>query len=121
MRTAVLTGLTLATLAMLVACSSKKTTVQTSSGAATVTTSQDNKTVTVESSAGTVSVGQNVDQSKLGAPVYPGAQPNEQGSITSNTDKGASVIAALTAIISSSVATYCSVPVKRWPLMAWAV
>lgn len=93
MRTAAIAALALAVLAT-TACTSRKTTVQTSSGAATVTTSQDNKTVTVESSEGTVSVGQNVDQSKLGAPVYPGAQPNEQGSVTSTTDKGSSVVAA---------------------------
>ncbi|HEY1978391.1 MAG TPA: hypothetical protein VGG89_17710 [Candidatus Baltobacteraceae bacterium] len=76
------------------ACASHRTTtIQTSSGNATVTTSQDNKSVTVRNKEGTTSIGQNVDASKLGAPVYPGAQANEQGAISSSTDKGTSVMA----------------------------
>lgn len=75
-------------------CASHRTgTIQTSSGTATVTTSQDNKNVTVQTKEGTTSIGQNVDTSKLGAPVYPGAQANAQGAITSTTDKGTSVMA----------------------------
>lgn len=74
--------------------SSHKATIQTSSGAATVTTSQDDKTVTVQSSEGTVSIGQSVDAGKLGAPVYPGAQASQQGSITNISAKGNSIIAA---------------------------
>lgn len=84
----------LAAAAALTACGSHRTTtIQTSSGNATVTTSQDNKSVTVRNKEGTTSIGQNVDASKLGAPVYPGAQANEQGAITSSTDKGTSVMA----------------------------
>lgn len=78
----------------LTACGSHRTTtIQTSNGTATVTTSQDNKNVTVQTKEGTTSIGQSVDASKLGAPVYPGAQANSQGAITSKTDKGASVMA----------------------------
>jgi hypothetical protein len=58
-----------------------------------VTTSDDNKNVTVQTKEGTTSIGQNVDASRLGAPVYPGAQANAQGAITSTTDKGTSVMA----------------------------
>lgn len=78
----------------LTACGSHRaSTIQTSDGTATVTTSQDNKNVTVQTKEGTTSIGQSVDPSKLGAPVYPGAEANSQGAITSNTDKGTSVMA----------------------------
>lgn len=78
----------------LTACGSHRTTtIQTSDGTATVTTSQDNKNVTVQTKEGTTSIGQSVDAGKLGAPVYPGAQANSQGAITSSTDKGTSVMA----------------------------
>ena len=84
----------LSTAVALTACGShRSTTIQTSSGNATVTTSQDNKSVTVQTKEGTTSIGQNVDAKKLGAPIYPGAQVNEQGAITSSTDKGTSVMA----------------------------
>jgi hypothetical protein len=86
-------GVLVAACIALSACSSHKTTIQTSNGAATVTTSQDNKTVTVQSKEGTMSINQNVDTSKLGAPVYPGAQANEQGAVTTTTDKGSSTMA----------------------------
>ena len=80
--------------AALAACGSHRAgTIQTNSGTATVTTSQDNKNVTVRTKEGTTSIGQSVDTSKLGAPVYPGAQANAQGAITSTTDKGTSVMA----------------------------
>lgn len=82
-----------AAVAMTACGSHRATTIQTSSGTATVTTSQDNKNVTVQTKEGTTSIGQNVDTSKLGAPVYPGAQANAQGAITSSTDKGTSVMA----------------------------
>lgn len=78
----------------LTACGGHRaTTIQTSSGTATVTTTQDNKNVTVQTKEGTTSIGQSVDAGKLGAPLYPGAQANAQGAITSSTDKGTSVMA----------------------------
>jgi hypothetical protein len=84
----------LAAAAMLASCGSHRAaTIQTSSQTATVTTSQDNKNVTVQTKEGTTSIGQGVDPAKLGAPVYPGAQANEQGAIMSSTDKGTSVMA----------------------------
>jgi hypothetical protein len=92
---AVTTIFALAAIVALAACSSHKaTTVTTTDGSATVTTSQDDKTVTVQTKEGTTAVGQSVDASKLGAPVYPGAQANQQGSITTNTGKGTTVIAS---------------------------
>ena len=78
----------------LAACGSHRaTTIQTNNGTATITSSQDNKNVTVRSKEGTTSIGQSVDTAKLGAPVYPGAQANPQGAISSTNDKGASVMA----------------------------
>ncbi|HET9030214.1 MAG TPA: hypothetical protein VFN49_08555 [Candidatus Aquilonibacter sp.] len=56
---------------------SHKTTVETDHGPATVTTSNDNKTVTVESKDAKVTVGGEIDASKLGAPLYPGAEKSE--------------------------------------------
>ena len=61
------------------ACSAHKTTVQTDQGPATVTTSNDNKTTTIESKEGKVTVGSDIDTSKLGAPLYPGAEKSEGG------------------------------------------
>jgi hypothetical protein len=87
-------ALAFATIAALAACSSHKSTVQTSEGSATVTTSQDDKDVTVATSEGTTSIGQHADVSRLGAPIYPGAQADQQGSISTTSDKGSSVIAA---------------------------
>lgn len=78
----------------LAACGSHRTTtIQTSNGTATVISSEDNKNVTVQTKEGTTSIGQSVDASKLGAPVYPGAQANSQGAITSNSDRGTSAMA----------------------------
>lgn len=78
----------------LTACGSHRTnTIVTSSGTATVTSDRDNKNVTVQTKEGTTSIGQSVDTGKLGAPVYPGAQANARGAITSSTDKGTSVMA----------------------------
>lgn len=71
------------------ACASK-TTVQTRNGPATITTSQGGGKVTVQTSEGTTSIGLRVDARKLGIPVYPPAQLDPQGSITTD----ASVIAA---------------------------
>ncbi|HEY1654349.1 MAG TPA: hypothetical protein VGF86_04460 [Candidatus Tumulicola sp.] len=81
-------------IAGLTACSSHKTTVQTSEGSATVTTSQDDKNVTVSTGEGTTSIGERADAAKLGAPIYPGAQADQQGSISTTSDKGTSTIAA---------------------------
>lgn len=87
-------ALAFATIVALAACSSHKSTVQTREGSATVTTSQDDKDVTIATSEGTTSIGQHADVSKLGAPIYPGAQADHQGSISTTSDKGSSVIAA---------------------------
>jgi hypothetical protein len=78
---------------VLAACSTHKTTVQTSEGSATVTTSQDNRSVTLQTKEGTMSIGGNVDTSKLGAPIYPGAQANEQGAVTTSSQKGTNTMA----------------------------
>ncbi|MBV8374243.1 MAG: hypothetical protein JO302_01930 [Candidatus Eremiobacteraeota bacterium] len=75
------------------ACGSHRTTTQTSDANATVTTSQDNKSVTVQTKQGTMSIGANADTSKLGAPVYPGAQINEQGAVTTTSAKGTDTMA----------------------------
>lgn len=82
----------LAAAVALVACSHKTTTVQTANG--TITTSQDHQGVTVQTSEGTMNLGRNVDASKLGAPVYPGATAKDQGSISTTTADGTNTIAA---------------------------
>jgi hypothetical protein len=81
----------LAATVVLGACSHKTTTVQTASG--TITTSQDDKSVTVQTSEGTMNLGQTVDTSKLGAPVYPGATAKDRGSISTTTAAGTNTIA----------------------------
>ncbi len=86
-------GFMLATMVTLGACSAHKSAVQTSDGTATVTSSQDNKSVSVQTKEGTISINKDVDTSKLGAPVYPGAQANEQGAITNTTGTGTSMMA----------------------------
>ena len=87
--------LALAAGAAVAACSSSKTaTVRTRNGAATVTTSQNGENVTVQTSEGTTSLGSHVDLSKLGVTVYPGAQADAQGTITTQEAKGTSVVAA---------------------------
>ncbi|MGA8534122.1 MAG: hypothetical protein WB615_08445 [Candidatus Tumulicola sp.] len=78
------------------ACAAHKTTIQTREGNATVTTSQDDKSVTVRTSQGTTSIGQGVDTSRLGAPLYPGAQASQPASITTATDTGTSTLANFT-------------------------
>ena len=40
----------------------------------------------------TTSIGQSFDTSKLGAPVYPRAQPNEQGAVSATTSKGTTLM-----------------------------
>lgn len=84
-----------AALAALAACSSShKTTIKTGEGSATVTTSADRKDVTVQTSEGTTSIGSHVDAGKLGAPIYPGAEGNQQSSISSSNAGTATLIAA---------------------------
>ena len=90
------TGIALAAIVALAACSSHKSTVATSNGTATVTTSQDDKNVTIQTKEGTTSIGQNVDTGKLGVAVYPGAQAGQGQSITTSCDKGSTVISAFT-------------------------
>lgn len=74
--------------------SAHKTTIRTNEGPATITTSQDRKDVTVQTSEGTTSIGGPVDASKLGAPIYPGAESNDPGSISSSNDATATIVAA---------------------------
>jgi hypothetical protein len=76
----------------LTACSTHKT-VQASEGTATLTTSQDNKSVTLQTREGAISIGANVDTSRLGAPIYPGSQANEQGAVTTTSQKGTNTTA----------------------------
>lgn len=73
---------TFAAIIALVACSSHKTTVSTSDGEATVTQDANGQSTTVQSSQGTVTVGKSADPSQLGAPVYPGADTNSQGTVS---------------------------------------
>jgi hypothetical protein len=87
-------GFAFSAIVALAACSSHKSTIQTSNGTATVTTNQGDKSVTVQTKEGTTAIGTTVDQGKLGAPVYPGASSEQQGSITTSSDKGTSTLAA---------------------------
>ena len=77
---AVTTGLAMLTIVTLAACSSHKTTVQTSSGAA-------------GTKEGTMAIGRSVDAAKLGAPVYPGAQTGPGQSLTSSSATRSTVVA----------------------------
>jgi hypothetical protein len=90
MRSAVLVRLLAATIA-LAACSHNAP-ARTGSDAA-ATSGQEHNTATVRTSEGTVSVAGDIDASKLGAPIYPGAQANEQGTVTTTTGKGTTTIA----------------------------
>ena len=90
---AVTTGLAMLTIVTLAACSSHKTTVQTSTGTATVTTSDDDKNVTIQTKEGTMAIGRNVDAAKLGTPVYPGAQTGQGQSVTSSSSARTTVVA----------------------------
>lgn len=90
-----LLALALAAGAALAACSSSKTTtVQTRNGAATITTSQGGENVTVQTSEGTTSLGSHVDPSKLGVSIYPGAEADAQGIITTKEARETSTVAA---------------------------
>jgi hypothetical protein len=67
----------------LVACGGhKSTTVATSNGEATVTQDQNGQSTTVQTNQGTVTVGKSIDASQLGAPVYPGADANSEGTVS---------------------------------------
>lgn len=83
------------TIAALAGCaSSHKAAMQTREGSATITTGQDRKDVTVQTREGTMTIGRQVDAGKLGAPIYPGAQSNQQGSISSRNGQTTTVITA---------------------------
>lgn len=71
-----------AAIVMLVACGAHKTTVTTSNGEATVTQDQNGQSTTVQTKEGTVTVGKAADPATLGAPVYPGADTNDAGTVT---------------------------------------
>jgi len=95
-------GLVLALVAALVvlpACAKKSTTVQNSTtvpganGPITITQDQGSKSVTWQSKEGTTKIGPGaVDPQSLGLPIYPGAQPNGNGSISGETAQGKSAI-----------------------------
>jgi hypothetical protein len=73
----------LAAIIALVACSSHKTTtVSTSNGDATVTQDANGQSTTVQTQNGTVTVGKSADPAQLGAPVYPGADANNEGTVS---------------------------------------
>ena len=93
MRNALLTLVAIAVFAT--ACTSHKVTVD--SNGTTVTTSGDNQTVTVQSSGGSVTVGKNVvDATKLGLPVYPGADASQNTGWTGSGKEGSGTVAMLT-------------------------
>jgi hypothetical protein len=71
-------ALALTAMVAFAACSAQKTAVTASNGDASVTTAAGGKSVTVTTREGTTSLGERVDPSKLGAPVYPGASAGQQ-------------------------------------------
>jgi hypothetical protein len=75
------------------ACGSHKATTQTHGGSVTVTTSQDSKSATFQTGESTTSIGQSVDTTRLGAPVYPGAQMGQPASIATVAGHASTVIA----------------------------
>jgi hypothetical protein len=101
-------GLLLAALIMTSACSNKAATSTNDAVAspadAAATATPDNSAAspdpassgyTVTTKNGTATLGGGVDASKLGAPVYPGAQPNpdSNGSLSAETPEGSTVMA----------------------------
>ncbi|MGB6984549.1 MAG: hypothetical protein WBD74_01095 [Candidatus Aquilonibacter sp.] len=84
---------TLAAIIALVACSSHKTTVSTSSGDTTVTQDASGQSTTVKTDQGTVTVGKSADPSQLGAPVYPGADANTEGTVSYTGTNGGAMAA----------------------------
>lgn len=76
------------------ACSSHKTTVATSQGPATV--NAGNKTTTITTKEGTLTVGQGVDASNLGVPIYPGATKDDARSMSVQSAHGSSTMASFT-------------------------
>jgi hypothetical protein len=78
----------------LAACSSHKTTtVSTSNGDATVTQDANGQSTTVQTQNGTVTVGKSADPSQLGAPVYPGADTNNEGTVSYSGANGGTMAA----------------------------
>jgi hypothetical protein len=107
-------GLLLAALIMTSACSNKAATTANDASAtstsdaaadATATATPDDSAAspapsssayTVTTKGGTATLGGGIDPSKLGAPIYPGAQPNpdSQGSLSAETSEGSTVLAS---------------------------
>jgi hypothetical protein len=78
-----------AVLAVVPACAKKSTTIQGANGPVTVTQDQGSKSVTFQSKEGTAKLGVGaVDPASLGLPIYPGAQPNANGSLSTQTSAG---------------------------------
>src|ERR1700687_5304157 len=89
--------LIIAALAVLPACAKKTTVVQGTNGPVTVTQDQANKVVSVQSREGKAVMGVGaVDPATLGLPVYPGATPNESGSLAAQSKEGSAKILTLT-------------------------
>jgi len=85
----------IASIAVLAACGSHKTTtVTTSNGTATITQDQNGQQTSVTTKEGTVTVGGSADPNALGAPVYPGATKNDDQSSFIVTGKDAGAYAA---------------------------
>jgi hypothetical protein len=81
----------IAVLAVVPACAKKSTTIQGPNGPVTVTQDQGSKAVTFQSKEGSTKLGIGaVDPASLGLPLYPGAQPNANGSVMSQTKDGTS-------------------------------
>jgi hypothetical protein len=78
-----------ALLAVLPACAKKSTTMQGANGPVTVSQDQGSKAITFQSKEGTAKLGVGaVDPTSLGLPIYPGAQPNGNGSLSTQTAQG---------------------------------
>jgi len=75
---------------VLAGCAKKTTTVTTSAGNVTVEQGAGGDTTTVKGAEGEVKFGKGaVDPASLGLPVYPGAKPSDQNSVSMNsTAKG---------------------------------
>lgn len=82
-----------AVLAVVPACAKKSTTIQGANGPVTVSQDQGSKAITFQSKEGTTKLGVGaVDPASLGLPLYPGAQPNANGSVMSQTKEGTSAL-----------------------------
>jgi hypothetical protein len=85
----------LAIVAMLAACTSKKT-ITTDQGTTTVETNQLHHTVKMSNRAGVAIIGRGaVDPKALGLPLYPGAIAAQTGALVTHTNEGTNRIVTL--------------------------